>query len=226
MELGNWAELVDSKSRKHCLKTVQGCFFKVIKIHSVSCVVFLCVILLVWVLHVLCIQCDWWWTRRPSFLSCVSWASKKHQRNSHSLQMYKILWNDMCCSCTVQVNHMVFGNSFDCRNEQNDQCKGHPRCVFNAFPCQHLPAQPGLETVCLSLPQFPSVCSEVNGAALWCGDVVERRCWKMGAMPIEVGAHRCLGWVDKRVTLVPGVVWAISNLPAAPYWPQFTATRE
>ena len=38
----------------------------------------------------------------------------------------------------------------------------------------------------------------------------------MGAVPVEVGAHRYIGWVDKRVMLIPGVVRLTDNLPAAP----------
>lgn len=38
----------------------------------------------------------------------------------------------------------------------------------------------------------------------------------MGAMTVEVGAHRDLRRVDKRVTLIPGVVQLIDNLPSVP----------
>lgn len=37
----------------------------------------------------------------------------------------------------------------------------------------------------------------------------------MGAMTVEVGAHRYLRQVDKRVMLIPGVVQLIDNQPAA-----------
>lgn len=49
-------------------------------------------------------------------------------------------------TCAVRLIHVAFGNTLSCRNEQNEQCKGHWRGVFNAFSCQYLPAQPGLGT--------------------------------------------------------------------------------
>lgn len=69
--------------------------------------------------------------KKPFVLSRASGAlglaGKKHQKSRRSLQIHKVLWSDVCCSCAIQVNHTAFGNSFGCRNEQR---KGHWRYGF------------------------------------------------------------------------------------------------
>lgn len=95
--------------------------------------------------------------KKPFVLSrangALGLAGVNHQSSHCSLQIYKVLWGDMCRVAVLYklVQHLVTHLA-----AEMSSVRATGSMVFNAFPCQHLPAQPGIETV--SLPQFPSMC--------------------------------------------------------------------